>query len=86
MNRAHEAIRATLMAHWDPIGVRGQPAAADEYDSYAPGLARLLAAGATTADIAARILEIERREMGLPGDEAGAARAAQALTDLRTPR
>lgn len=29
-------LRRILMEEWDPIGVRGVPEAADEYDSYLP--------------------------------------------------
>lgn len=31
---SRQRVRAVLMEHWDPIGVRGIPAASDEYDRY----------------------------------------------------
>jgi hypothetical protein len=86
MNQPRNSIRSILMAHWDPIGVCDEPAAADEYDSYVAGLSRLLAKAATAGEIAAHLLEIERAEMGLPGNAPRAARAAKALTVLQTAR
>lgn len=35
-------LRCILMTAWDPIGVGDAPEAWDEYESYAPGLARRL--------------------------------------------
>ncbi len=40
-------IRRILMERWDPIGVRDEPMAADEYDEYATQLFGLLARGAS---------------------------------------
>ena len=39
------------MERWDPIGVRGEPMAADEYDEYATQLFALLARGASDDQI-----------------------------------
>lgn len=86
MNKIADAIRAILMARRDPIGVRDEPGAADEYDSYVGGVSQLLGKAASAAEIAARLLEIERAEMGLPGDAARAERAAKALDHLRNGR
>ena len=38
-------VRRTLREDWDPLGVSDLPAAYDEYDSYAPGIATMLMHG-----------------------------------------
>jgi hypothetical protein len=58
-------LRAILMDEWDPIGVRGIPEAADEYDSYLGQLGSRLRADAPAADIAAFLTEAEEVHMGL---------------------
>jgi hypothetical protein len=58
-------LRAILMAEWDPIGVRGVPEAADEYDSYLGQLGSRLRADAPADDIAAFLTEVEEVHMGL---------------------
>jgi hypothetical protein len=45
-----EQIRQILLHDWDPVGVRDQPSAQREYDSYVGGLYRLLAEGASTGN------------------------------------
>ncbi|WP_022929065.1 hypothetical protein [Patulibacter americanus] len=75
---AEAELRDVLMRSWDPIGVAGDPAAADEYDPYLLGLVGLLRAGASVADVASRLLEIERSEMGLSTDPADPRRSAVA--------
>ena len=37
-------VRRALIESWDPIGVSDEPLAADEYDSYIPGVKALLRA------------------------------------------
>ena len=51
------------MATWDPIGVKEEPLAADEYDSYMLPLARKLREGAAAEDVAA-FLDGAESQMG----------------------
>jgi hypothetical protein len=61
----HE-IGRTLLTRWDPIGIRDEPAAADEYDSYVGGVYRLLASGASALQIAEHLAGLEARMLGYP--------------------
>lgn len=76
------AVGKVLLSDWDPIGVHDEPRAQDEYDSYAPTIARLVAEGASTEMIARHLLRIEIEEMSLPPDAARANRAALKLRDI----
>jgi hypothetical protein len=58
-------IRRVLMTHWDPIGVKDEPNAADEYDSYIGGIFDLLHRGASNAEISIHLRNIEVEQMGL---------------------
>src|SRR5438876_10261338 len=73
-------IAAILVHDWDPIGVADEPQARDEYDSYVGGVYRLLASGASVADIEAQLRDIEVRMMGYDQTtcEADVARATAA--------
>jgi hypothetical protein len=57
-------IAAILLRDWDPIGVADEAAARDEYDGYVGGVYRLLASGATVADIEAHLRDIEVGMLG----------------------
>jgi hypothetical protein len=59
------AIRRVLLEQWDPIGVRDEPEAQDEYDGYALALYGLLARGATDDDLAKYLAEVTMVWMGL---------------------
>ena len=66
--RAHEIqvqIREILLRDWDPIGVRDEPRARDEYDSYIGGVYRLLASGAAPQSVAEHLAHVEAEQMGL---------------------
>jgi hypothetical protein len=64
-------LRRILMEDWDPIGVRGVPEAADEYDSYLPQIGSRLRDGATKEELVAYLTSIEEDRMGLtPSDAA----------------
>ena len=54
-----------LWEDWDPIGVNDEPAAFDEYTTYAPGVIRLLMQGADVRRISEYLADIERERMGL---------------------
>ncbi|MCM5555156.1 hypothetical protein [Pleomorphomonas sp. NRK KF1] len=81
-NRAR--VRDLLMREWDPIGVFGIEEASDEYDAYV-GSVYVMAMDERAAahDIAAFLLDIETRHMGLaPGDQARARRVAEMLVAM----
>ena len=66
--RAHEIqsqIREILLRDWDPIGVRDEARAQDEYDSYIGGVYRLLASGASPHTVAEHLAHVEAEQMGL---------------------
>jgi hypothetical protein len=70
-------LRQLLYWQWDPIGVNAAfPSAADEYDSYAPGVVEALSRGEDEAQIAAMLESIERERMGLDGGGAERLRSA----------
>jgi len=58
-------IRKVLLDIWDPIGVRDEPNAQDEYDGYIGEVYDLLVKKATDQEITDRLLYIVRERMGL---------------------
>ena len=62
--RIQTAIRDVLMREWDPIGVKDEPMAADEYDLYLGDIYGLLADNAPEAAIADHLRKIEIERMG----------------------
>jgi hypothetical protein len=43
IQRINDEIRQVLVKEWDPIGIKDEPRAQDEYDSYIGGVFNLLA-------------------------------------------
>ena len=70
--RFFDDVRHILLAEWDPIGIRDEPAAEDEYDAYATEIVSLIERGATAAQIADRLLQIEGDVLGIAPDRARA--------------
>jgi hypothetical protein len=62
--RIMSEIRSVLMQEWDPIGVKDEPAAADEYDGYIGGIYGLLKNSAAPKEISDHLREIEIKRMG----------------------
>jgi len=64
-------IREILWRDWDPIAVREEPRAQDEYNGYVGGVYRLLAAGASPRSVAEHLARVEGEQMGLgaPADK-----------------
>jgi len=63
--RIRVALRHALMSHWDPIDVKDEPCAADEYDRYLGDVFGLLERQATASEIEKylRWVEVERMEL-----------------------
>ena len=77
-------IRHVLLSVWDPIGIKDEPNAQDEYDSYLGGVYELLVSGASDERIAVRLWQIVTEEMGLSGaKKADMADTVKALRDIK---
>jgi hypothetical protein len=63
--RISAEIRRVLMSVWDPIGVKDEPACADEYDFYIGGIFGRLTRGADDNELAEYLAEIVTNRMGL---------------------
>ena len=64
-HRIREDIRRVLMEVWDPIGVKSEPNAKGEYDSYVGGVYTLLTDKATESQITEHLLCIVHERMEL---------------------
>jgi hypothetical protein len=73
------AIRRILMTEWDPIGC-GVPD--DEYDSYIPGIYRLMQGGADAYKLSQHLLHLETASMGMRGNSQRSDRVARSLLEL----
>ena len=69
-----KAIREILIREWNPIGFT---VPGDEYDSYVPGILRLLTADAREAEIGSYLEQIQTVNMGLQGNMKENSRVAQ---------
>ena len=77
---ALKAINLILWRDWDPIGC-GVPE--DEYQSYAPGVLRLLEGGADCHKLAAHLARVAQESMACPISETKAGEVADKLLALR---
>ena|SRR5882672_3034361 len=65
--RAREIQRSigeVLLRNWDPIGIKDEPQAQDEYDSYIGGVYRLIAGGASARQLAEHLAQVEAEQLG----------------------
>ncbi|HTZ80046.1 MAG TPA: hypothetical protein VMC10_19200 [Stellaceae bacterium] len=80
-------VREVLMREWDPIGIAGEPAAMDEYDTYALKAALMVVEGNASAEaLAAYLMLVATVLMEFPRTDELAARSertAAALVALR---
>jgi hypothetical protein len=77
-------IRAVLLSSWDPIGIRDEPEAQDEYDDYVPAVLGLLSEGVEVDVIAEHLTRIETDRMCLPPNPERARGVATKLRELTT--
>jgi len=63
--RIRVQIRHVLLEVWDPIEIKDEPNAQDEYDGYVGPIFDLLADGATDEQVTDRLLYFVNNRMGL---------------------
>jgi hypothetical protein len=71
------------MTVWDPIGVRNEPNAQDEYDSYLGGVFGLLTNGASDDRIREHLWRIVTERMELPAKEEDMQSTVSALREIQ---
>ena len=79
-------IRRVLMTVWDPIGVRDEPNAQDEYDGYLGGVFALLTSGASDDQINEHLLRIVTQRTDLPAKKEDMESAVSALRQVQMPQ
>ncbi len=82
IKRYQEAIRSILLKEWDPIGVKDVPEAQDEYDSYIPGVYKLLINRESSEKIFQYLWKVETDYMGLYGNRNHTRSIAKKLAEL----
>src|SRR5437879_6388369 len=80
--RGGAGIRRLLIEEWDPIGVRGIPEAADEYDSYVGVVGQKLREGATRDELKEYLADVRENRMGVGPSPAGGTRDAAVANRL----
>ena len=80
--RVRGDIRQVLLNVWDPIGIKDEINAQDEYDAYIGEIYELLISGASDRQITDRLLFIVHERMGL--DAATNEAMASTIRALRT--
>jgi hypothetical protein len=78
-----DRVRAVLLSHWDPIGIREISAVQDEYDAYVAAISNLIVQKQSEAEIRDRLLAIETDLMGLQGDTNRASSVAAELVRMQ---
>ena len=72
-----QCIRAILLKDWDPLGVGDNPHLSDEYDSFIPGMLRLLDNHCPADQLERYLLDIEEKWELTP--DAAASQAARKI-------
>jgi hypothetical protein len=74
------------MTVWDPIGVRNEPNAQDEYGSYLGGVFGLLTGGASDDRISEYLWRIVTERMELPAKKEDMQSTVSALRQIQLPQ
>jgi hypothetical protein len=83
--RIRVAIRHVLMDVWDPIGVKDEPNAQDEYDGYLGAVYERLVTGASDESIEDHLWRIVTEHMGLPAKQTDMKDTVKALRQIPLP-
>lgn len=83
MNISGAIVREILLHEWDPVGIKNEPNAQDEYDSYIKLILHVVSQNNINI-VATTLINIEIADMNLPGNVVRAARVAKMLCDARS--
>jgi hypothetical protein len=83
--RIRSEIRHVLLRCWDPIGIRDEPNAQDEYDSYLGGIYEMLVGGATDEEIAHHLWRIIEERIEIHPQSGATERTIRELRAIQIP-
>lgn len=66
MNAHEKIVQKVLMEDWDPIGIKNESGAQDEYDSYIPALYKMITSNRPRQEMVEYLLKVEQRCLGFP--------------------
>lgn len=78
-----QEIHDVLINEWDPLSVRENALARDEYDSYIAGIQRLLAEGCDAYRLSRHLDQLETISMGLRAPSGRGSAVATKLLAIR---
>jgi len=81
--RIWDEIRQALLTYWDPIRVKDEPMAQDEYDMYIDPLFTLLWRNATHEEVSAYLWEIIEERIGLHPEHGATEETVKRLKQIR---
>jgi hypothetical protein len=81
----HVQIRSVLLNTWDPIGIKDEPNAQDEYDDYIGSIYDLLVKGAPYSDLLDYLHWAVYENMGLDASREDMQETVDALRKLEFP-
>jgi hypothetical protein len=77
-----DSIREILLRDWDPIGIKDEPRAQDEYDLYIGRIYRLLSSNSSEDQVVDCLYRIETERMGFDSRRSGLYPVARKLLTL----
>lgn len=84
--RIRVEVRRVIMQVWDPIGVRDEPNAQDEYDGYLGKVYELLVGSSSDERIAQYLCSVVTERMALRATVGGMADTVTALRRIQLPK
>ncbi len=84
--RIRVQIRHVLLNIWDPIGIKDEPNAQDEYDGYTGPIFTLLSGDATDEQLGDQLLHFVNDRMGLDATREAMLPTIRALQAIEFPK
>lgn len=84
--RIRSEIRRILLQYWDPIGIRDDPNAQDEYDGYLGGIYELLVRDASDKEISNHLWRIIEERIEVHPQSGATERTVRELRAIPIPK
>jgi hypothetical protein len=83
IQRIHDEIQQVLVGVWDPIGIKDEPRAQGEYDSYIGGVFNLLTNHSSEKEIGDYLWKVIEERIHIHPQNGATQKAANALRNIK---